>query len=52
MQSALLVAVTGYGQPSDRQASQQAGFDHHFVKPVDSGRLLGLLALHHGAQRS
>jgi CheY-like chemotaxis protein len=38
------VAVTGYGQPSDREASQQAGFDHHFVKPVDSTRLLDLLA--------
>lgn len=30
-----LVAVTGYGQPSDRQRAQEAGFDHHFVKPVD-----------------
>lgn len=44
MQHAMLVAVTGYGQPSDREASQQAGFDHHFVKPVDSTRLLDLLA--------
>ena len=41
---ALLVAVTGYGQPSDRRASEQAGFDHHFVKPVDSARLVKLLA--------
>jgi PAS domain S-box-containing protein len=30
----LLVAVTGYGQSDDRQRSQQAGFDHHLVKPV------------------
>jgi len=44
MQHTLLVAVTGYGQASDRQVSQQAGFDHHFVKPVDSARLIGLLA--------
>jgi len=44
MQHALLVAVTGYGQPADRQQSQEAGFDHHFVKPVDSRRLIGLLA--------
>jgi signal transduction histidine kinase/ActR/RegA family two-component response regulator len=43
MERALLVAVTGYGQPSDRQDSQEAGFDYHFVKPVDSGRLVGLL---------
>jgi len=32
---ALLVAVTGYGQSQDRDASSQAGFDHHLVKPVD-----------------
>jgi signal transduction histidine kinase/ActR/RegA family two-component response regulator len=44
MQHALLVAITGYGQPADRQQSQEAGFDHHFVKPVDSVRLIGLLA--------
>ncbi|MDQ2819541.1 MAG: ATP-binding protein [Pseudomonadota bacterium] len=43
MQRTLLVAVTGYGQPSDRQESLQAGFDHHFVKPVDSAMLIGLL---------
>ncbi|MEJ0003177.1 MAG: response regulator [Pararobbsia sp.] len=31
---ALLIALTGYGQASDRQHSHEAGFDHHFVKPV------------------
>jgi CheY-like chemotaxis protein len=31
----LLVAVSGYGQDEDRRRSQQAGFDHHLVKPVD-----------------
>jgi signal transduction histidine kinase/CheY-like chemotaxis protein len=30
-----LVAVTGYGQPSDRERSTAAGFDEHLVKPVD-----------------
>jgi CheY-like chemotaxis protein len=30
-----LVAVTGYGQESDRQKSGAAGFHHHLVKPVD-----------------
>jgi PAS domain S-box-containing protein len=30
-----LVAVTGYGQESDRQRSKAAGFHHHLVKPVD-----------------
>ena len=30
-----LFAVTGYGQESDRQRTREAGFDHHFTKPVD-----------------
>jgi CheY-like chemotaxis protein len=29
-----LIALTGYGQGSDRQRSAEAGFDRHFVKPV------------------
>jgi len=36
---ALLIAVTGYGQESDRARSLQAGFDHHLVKPVDLDKL-------------
>jgi CheY-like chemotaxis protein/nitrogen-specific signal transduction histidine kinase len=34
-QNELIVAVSGYGQPEDRQRSQEAGFDLHLVKPVD-----------------
>lgn len=34
-----LVAVTGYGQASDRARSQAAGFHHHLVKPVDLASL-------------
>ncbi|MFN3791021.1 ATP-binding protein [Massilia sp.] len=41
---ALLVAVTGYGQDSDRQQIMAAGFDHHLVKPVDMERLGAILA--------
>jgi CheY-like chemotaxis protein len=41
---ALLVAVTGYGQAQDREASRRAGFDHHLVKPVDMGELERILA--------
>jgi CheY-like chemotaxis protein len=29
-----LIAVTGYGQPTDRQQSAEAGFSAHLVKPV------------------
>ncbi|MGV3484593.1 MAG: ATP-binding protein [Planctomycetaceae bacterium] len=38
-----LVALTGWGQESDRQKSQDAGFDHHFVKPIDPTALRSLL---------
>jgi CheY-like chemotaxis protein len=40
----LLVAVTGYGQDEDRRKSQEAGFDHHLVKPADPIELRRLLA--------
>ncbi len=33
--SMVLVAVTGYGQPSDRERSAQSGFDAHIVKPIE-----------------
>jgi two-component system CheB/CheR fusion protein len=39
-----LVALTGYGQASDREATSQAGFDHHLVKPVQPAELLKALA--------
>jgi PAS domain S-box-containing protein len=29
------IALTGYGQESDRERSRKAGFDEHLVKPVD-----------------
>jgi CheY-like chemotaxis protein len=39
----LLVALTGRERESDRQASREAGIDHHLVKPVEPHDLLGLL---------
>jgi PAS domain S-box-containing protein len=39
-----IVAVTGWGQQEDRLRAQQAGFDHHLVKPVDPAALVELLA--------
>lgn len=44
--ASLMIAVTGYGQESDRQKSLAAGFDHHLVKPVDFGDLLKIISLH------
>jgi signal transduction histidine kinase/CheY-like chemotaxis protein len=39
-----LIAVTGYGQPSDRELATQAGFDTHLLKPVSPTVLQRLLA--------
>ena len=35
LERVLLVAMTGYGQDSDRRRSHDAGFDHHLTKPAD-----------------
>jgi CheY-like chemotaxis protein len=43
-QDLMLVAMTGYGQESDRQRSHAAGFDHHLVKPVSIDTLQELLS--------
>lgn len=39
-----LIAVSGYGQPEDKARSSEAGFDEHFVKPVDSAQLIASLS--------
>jgi CheY-like chemotaxis protein/two-component sensor histidine kinase len=39
----ILIALTGYGQAHDRVLSKAAGFDHHFVKPIDTQHLAILL---------
>ena len=39
----LLVALTGYGQESDRRMAAAAGFDRYVVKPLDADELLTLL---------
>jgi signal transduction histidine kinase len=46
----LLIAVSGYGQPSDRERSRQAGFAHHLVKPVELATLTSLLETVQGDQ--
>jgi signal transduction histidine kinase len=40
----VLIALTGWGQESDRRLSQEAGFDNHLTKPVEPLVLDELLA--------
>ncbi len=40
----LLVALTGYGQPEDRQRALAAGFDEHLIKPVNLERLTQIMS--------
>jgi CheY-like chemotaxis protein len=50
-----LIALTGYGQPADRERARAAGFDHHLTKPAAPDALLGLIDAwieSSGAQRS
>jgi len=42
---ALLIAVTGFGHPSDRSRSAEAGFNYHLVKPVSIDELTRVLDL-------
>ncbi|HET7866408.1 MAG TPA: ATP-binding protein [Burkholderiaceae bacterium] len=39
-----IIALTGWGQEDDHLKSREAGFDAHFVKPVEPDALLALLA--------
>ncbi len=41
---AILIATTGWGQEEDRRRSLEAGFDDHWVKPLDPAALKQLLA--------
>ena len=40
---AVLIALTGYGQAHDRVLTKTAGFDHHFVKPLELDQLASVL---------
>lgn len=42
--NSVLVAVTGYGQQSDRVSALASGFDHHLIKPVDVMALTVILS--------
>ena len=39
----VLIALTGYGQDTDRATSKQAGFDYHLVKPARFDQLKQIL---------
>ena len=43
LNKAVLIALTGYGEAESRLRSQQAGFDHHVVKPADIDFLLSIV---------
>jgi CheY-like chemotaxis protein len=40
---ARIVALTGWGQPDDRQRTAAAGFDDHLTKPADPGQIQQIL---------
>ena len=42
----LLVALTGFGQESDRKRAREAGFDEHLVKPVELDTIARLIGAH------
>jgi signal transduction histidine kinase len=42
-----LLALTGYGQPEDRERALAAGFDDHLTKPVEDSLLARLIAAAH-----
>jgi CheY-like chemotaxis protein len=39
----MLLALTGYGQEEDLRRSREAGFDHHFVKPIELEKFKDML---------
>jgi CheY-like chemotaxis protein len=38
-----MVAVTGWGEPEDKERAGAAGFDHHLTKPIDVDEIEKLL---------
>jgi PAS domain S-box-containing protein len=44
LKNIVLVAMTGYGNVSDLRRSEEAGFNHHLVKPADFMKVKGILA--------
>ena len=45
-----VAALTGYGHAEERQRTTDAGFDHHFVKPVDFDELIAMISSLHNSR--
>jgi len=45
-QALKLIALTGWGQDSDKQLAAEAGFNHHLTKPINPADLADLLEMH------
>jgi CheY-like chemotaxis protein len=48
----VIIALTGWGQDVDRRRSQESGFDHHIVKPVEHAALVKLLGPGHSRREA
>jgi CheY-like chemotaxis protein len=46
------VAISGWGQEHDREQTRQAGFDRHFVKPVELDVIQDLIESWAAVQRT
>lgn len=43
LKNTVIIAQTGWGQPEEKKRAEEAGFDHHLVKPIDLGALQKVL---------
>lgn len=43
LKSTLLIALSGYGRPEDKERSKAAGFNEHLTKPTDFDALIELI---------
>jgi PAS domain S-box-containing protein len=50
LEGVYLIAISGYGQESDKQRAYNAGFDAYLVKPVNLSELEKMLARSQGAE--
>jgi len=51
IKAVVILALTGYGQPEDRDRAKAAGFNDHLTKPVEPAVLMAALKTHLMASR-